>query len=63
MLEYHNNQGGIMSFDRKTQQLRDQEIESMTIAVNEVGISAIHPDKLQDFAEAMVRKLREQHNS
>ena len=46
-----------MSFDRK-KQLSDQEIESMKIAVNETDIKAIHPDKMEDFAEYMVQNLK-----
>jgi hypothetical protein len=46
-----------MSFDRK-KQLSDQEIESMKIAVNETDIKAIHPDKMEDFAEYMVQSLK-----
>ena len=47
-----------MSFDRK-KKLSDQEIESMKIAVNEAGIRAIHPDKMEDFAAHMVEQLKE----
>ena len=46
-----------MSFDRK-KQLSDKEIESMKIAVNETDIKAIHPDKMEDFAEYMVQSLK-----
>ena len=46
-----------MSFDRK-KKLSDQEIESMKIAVNETDIKAIHPDKMEDFAEYMVQSLK-----
>ena len=46
-----------MSFDRK-KQLSDKEIESMKIAVNETDIKAIHPDKMEDFAEYMVQRLK-----
>ena len=35
------------------------EIESMKIAVDEVDIRAIHPDKMEDFAAHMVEKLKE----
>ena len=46
-----------MSFDRK-KQLSDQEIESMKLAVEETDITAIHPDKMEDFAEYMVQSLK-----
>ena len=46
-----------MSFDRK-KQLSDQEIESMKLAVEETDITAIHPDKMEDFAEYIVQSLK-----
>ena len=46
-----------MSFDRK-KQLSDQEIESMKLAVEETDITAIQPDKMEDFAEYMVQSLK-----
>jgi len=46
-----------MSFDRK-KQLSDQEIESIKLAVEETDITAIHPDKMEDFAEYMVQSLK-----
>jgi hypothetical protein len=36
-----------------------QEIESMKIAVKELDIRAIHPDKMEDFAAHMVEQLKE----
>ena len=38
---------------------KKQEIESMKLAVDEVGIRAIHPDKMEDFAAHMVEKLKQ----
>ena len=43
----------------KDKKPKKQEIESMKIAVNEVDIRAIHPDKMEDFAAHMVEKLKE----
>ena len=43
----------------KDKKLKQQEIESMKIAVKEVDIRAIHPDKLEDFAAHMVEQLKE----
>ena len=44
----------------KDKKPKQQEIESMKIAVNESDIRAIHPDKMEDFAAHMVEKLKEQ---
>ena len=48
-----------MSLDPK-KQLKTQEVESMRRAVeeSEAGIRAIHPDKLEEWAEHLVRKLK-----
>ena len=35
----------------------------MKIAVEQAGIQAIHPDKLEDFAEHLVRQVRESESS
>ena len=52
-----------MSFDRKNQKLKDREIESMHIAVSQAGIRAIHPDKMEHFAESLVQRLKEQYGN
>jgi|TARA_B100000900_G_scaffold343476_1_gene307208 hypothetical protein len=36
-----------------------EEIESMKIAVEEAGIQALHPDKMEDFAAHLVEKLKQ----
>ena len=36
----------------------DKELLSMQNAVEDVGIVAIHPDKLEDFAAHLVNKLK-----
>jgi len=46
-----------MSIDPK-KQLKTNEVESMRRAVEESGIRAIHPDKLEEWAEYLVRKLK-----
>ena len=43
----------------KDKKLNKNEIKSMKIAVEQAGIRAIHPDKLEDFAEHLVRQVRE----
>jgi len=48
-----------MSFDRN-KQLSEKEIDSMNLAVNDTDIRSIHPDKMEEFAEHLVRKLKEE---
>ena len=43
----------------KDKKPKQQEKKSMKIAVNEVDIRAIHPDKMEDFAAHMVEQLKE----
>ena len=44
----------------KDKQLKHEHIESMKIAVEESGIRAIHPEKMEEFAEYLVQKARTQ---
>ena len=48
-----------MSFKREEKSLKKEEIESMENAVKDAGIGAIHPDKMEEWAEHLVRKLTE----
>ena len=43
----------------KNKKLDQNEIDSMKVAVEEYDIRAIHPDKMEDFAEYLVRKARQ----
>jgi len=43
----------------KSKELNQNEINSMKVAVEEYDIRAIHPDKMEDFAEYLVRKARQ----
>ena len=43
----------------KNAELNQNEIDSMKVAVEEYDIRAIHPDKMEDFAEYLVRKARQ----
>jgi len=47
-----------MTFKREKEELCSEEIESIKKAVKEQGIRAIHPDKMEDWAEHLVRKLK-----
>ena len=44
----------------KDKQIKQDHIESMKIAVEQAGIRAIHPDKMEEFAEHLVQKVRNQ---
>jgi hypothetical protein len=43
----------------KDRKIQDQHIESMKIAVEQAGIVAIHPEKMEEFAEYLVQKARQ----
>ena len=42
----------------KNKKIDHEHIESMKLAVDEAGIRAIHPDKMEEFAEYLVQKAR-----
>ena len=46
----------------KNKKLKHEHIESMKIAVEQAGIRAIHPDKMEEYAEHLVRKLKSEDN-
>lgn len=43
----------------KDQKIKDENIESMKIAVEQSDIRAIHPDKMEEFAEYLVDQVRQ----
>ena len=43
----------------KNTELNQNEIDSIKVAVEEYDIRAIHPDKMEDFAEYLVQKARQ----
>ena len=45
---------------KKGQDLTKQEIDSIKIAVEEASITAIHPDRMEAYADYLVRQLHEQ---
>ena len=47
-----------MSLPNDRKQLKSKEIESIRKAVEDVDIRAIHPDKMEEWAEHLVRKLK-----
>ena len=48
-----------MTLPQDRKQLKTKEIESIRKAVEDSGIRAIHPDKMEDFAAHMVEQLKE----
>ena len=42
----------------KNKKIEQEKIESMKIAVDQAGIRAIHPDKMEEFAEYLVQQAR-----
>jgi hypothetical protein len=42
----------------KNKKLKHEHIESMKIAVEQAGIRAIHPEKMEEFAEYLVQQAR-----
>ena len=52
-----------MTHSPKDKKLSSQEIESMEIAVEQADIRAIHPDKMEAFADYLVQKLQNEENS
>jgi len=48
---------------KKGQNLSKQEIDSINIAVEEASITAIHPDRMEAYADYLVRRLNEQEES
>lgn len=59
MLGSHEIRSSSMSFNR-SKRLSKEEIDSMSLAVNDTDIRSIHPDKMEDYAEHLVRKLKEE---
>ena len=44
----------------KNKKIEHEHIESMKLAVEDAGIRAIHPDKMEEFAEYLVQQARTQ---
>ena len=44
----------------KNKKIDHEHIESMILAVEDAGIQAIHPDKMEEIAEYLVQKARTQ---
>jgi len=48
-----------MTLPSNGKKLTEKEAESMQIALKEAGIRAIHPERMEAFAEQMVEKLKQ----
>ena len=44
----------------RNKKIEQEHIESMKIAVEEYDIRAIHPERMEEFAEYLVQKARTQ---
>ena len=53
---YHRQ---LMTLPSKAKRLTSKEIESIEIALNDVGIRAIHPEKMEAFAEYLVERMKQ----
>ena len=51
-----------MTLPSEGRKLDENEIYSITNAVEEAGIQQIHPDKLEAYAEYLVRNLKEKED-
>ena len=51
-----------MTLPSKTKNLCNKEMNSIENAVKDSGIRAIHPDKMEEYAEHLVRKLKSEDN-
>ena len=49
----------LMTLPSKAKRLTSKEIKSIKIALNDVGIRAIHPEKMEAFAEYLVEKMKQ----
>ena len=57
MLTYLHIRKNPMTHSPKNQKLKENEVESIENAVKDAGIKAIHPEKMEAFAEVLVLSL------
>ena len=50
-----------MTLPSKGKKLSTNQIKSISIALKDVGIRAIHPEKMESFADYLVNKLKEEN--
>lgn len=51
-----------MTLPSKSKKLCNKEMTSIENAVKDSGIRAVHPDKMEEYAEHLVRKLKSEDN-
>ena len=47
-----------MTLQNKNSKLTQNELDSIEIAVKEAGIRAIHPERMEAYAESLVERLK-----
>jgi hypothetical protein len=50
-----------MTLPANGRKLTENEEKSMEIALQQVGIRAIHPERMEALADAMVQRLKDTH--
>ena len=50
-----------MTLPSQGKKLTQNEVESISIALEHADIRAIHPDRMEAFAEYLVSKMKEQN--
>jgi len=63
LLEFEHIAKILMTLPSQGKKLTVNEIESINIALKDCGIRAIHPEKMESFAEYLVSKLKGCNNS
>lgn len=58
MLKYYSNQEKSMTLPKNGKKLTEEEEKSMKIALQQADIRAIHPERMEAFAESMVENLK-----
>ena len=48
-----------MTLSSKGKKLTKSEEQSMKLAINESGITAVHPERMEALAEMLVEKLKQ----
>ena len=51
-----------MTLPSQGKKLTESEIQSINMAVEDAGIRAVHPEKLEALAEVLVNKLKNEKN-
>jgi len=60
MLTYSHTPMETMTLPNNTQKLNETEVESINNAVKDAGIRAIHPEKMEAYADYLVAQLSNQ---